>query len=432
MNGKSNALRRFLAPLVVFLLGLIGFGLVSGDRLLNHSRDNHYVYLADSMLHGRLHLEGKPPHRNDWAKYGDKWYVSFPPAPGVLMIPGVAVFGLDFNDRLFTLFFAAAGPALLLLLMQLLVAQQRLDRRPRELFALAILYGFGTVYFFSAVQGSVWYTAHMVGGVLILLYAIFALEAKRPFLAGLCLGLAAACRPTLLMAFPFFIYEALDTKPAEGEESGFLTWLRHALPQLKSRAFLGRMALFVLPVIAVLIGLMAMNWIRFDDPFEFGHKYLQIRWQNRIARWGLFNFHYLARNLTVALALLPWISSEAPYIRISLHGLALWFTTPVLLSVLWPKKRTVLYTVLAITVFALALPNLLYQNSGWIQFGYRFALDFMVFLFLMLALAGRRQGALFFALSAFALAVNLFGAMTFDRHWEYYPAVSTQTYFEPD
>jgi hypothetical protein len=30
--------------------------------------------------------------------------------------------------------------------------------------------------------------------------------------------------------------------------------------------------------------------------------------------------------------------------------------------------------------------DLLYQNSGWVQFGYRFATDYMIVLFVLIAL----------------------------------------------
>jgi hypothetical protein len=62
-----------------------------------------------------------------------------------------------------------------------------------------------------------------------------------------------------------------------------------------------------------------------------------------------------------------------------------------------------------------ALPSLLYQNSGWIQFGYRFSNDFAPFLFAMIAVSGRRLAAPFYALGAAAIAVNGFGAITFQR-----------------
>ena len=80
---------------------------------------------------------------------------------------------------------------------------------------------------------------------------------------------------------------------------------------------------------------------------------------------------------------------------------------------------------------AAALPcmmDLLYQNSGWIQFGYRFSNDFAPFLFVMIALSGRRLLAPFWALGAAAVVVNAFGALTFQRggYEKYYFVDRTQ------
>ena len=176
---------------------------------------------------------------------------------------------------------------------------------------------------------------------------------------------------------------------------------------------------------------MVMNWLRFEDAFEFGHKLLVVRWTGRIVKWGLFHYHYLSKNLTASLTLLPWISGVEPYIQISCHGLALWFTTPVLLYVLWPQNRTRFYTALILTTLTIAIPNLLYQNTGWVQFGYRFALDYMPFLIVMLAISGRKFTKLFYALCIFAVIVNLFGAITFDRIRAFSPRANT-AFFQPD
>ena len=59
-------------PVIVYVFGFIIFCAFSAERLLEHSSDNHYVHLANGMLHGRLHIEGAPPHFNDWAKYYQK------------------------------------------------------------------------------------------------------------------------------------------------------------------------------------------------------------------------------------------------------------------------------------------------------------------------------------------------------------------------
>ena len=61
------------------------------------------------------------------------------------------------------------------------------------------------------------------------------------------------------------------------------------------------------------------------------------------------------------------------------------------------------------------MPSLLYMNSGWVQFGYRFALDYMVFLIMLIAIGGRPFGRVAKTLIVIGIAINLFGAITFDR-----------------
>ena len=59
--------------------------------------------------------------------------------------------------------------------------------------------------------------------------------------------------------------------------------------------------------------------------------------------------------------------------------------------------------------------NLLYQNSGWFQFGYRFSNDYAILLFVMLAIGVRRLGYRFWIAAIWALAWNLVGAVSFER-----------------
>ena len=60
--------------------------------------------------------------------------------------------------------------------------------------------------------------------------------------------------------------------------------------------------------------------------------------------------------------------------------------------------------------------NLLYQNSGWFQFGYRFSNDYAVLLFVMLASAVRRMGRAFWVAAVWAIALEPRSARsTFER-----------------
>ncbi len=105
----------------------------------------------------------------------------------------------------------------------------------------------------------------------------------------------------------------------------------------------------------------------------FGHEYLNIAWKERVERWGLFNYHFLSRNLAASLVLLPKIFVTYPFVQYSRHGMS---HLPDLAE-RWPgcsagaspaRSRRALW----ITILAAALPSLLYQNSGYQQFGYRF------------------------------------------------------------
>ena len=73
-----------------------------------------------------------------------------------------------------------------------------------------------------------------------------------------------------------------------------------------------------------------------------------------------------------------------------------------------------------ITVACVAVPTFFYQNSGWVQFGYRFSLDYTPFLILLLAVGGRPLDRVARALIVVGVAVNLFGAWSFARRPEYY------------
>ena len=419
-------------PLLVFAVAATVYVLILGPELsMTPTRDGHFVHLADSYLHGQLHVRGaRPPTYNDWARYEGRWYVTFPPFPAVLLLPAVALFGVAVWDRLFWALFAALGPMALWLLLERLRVSGRSTRTVRENLLLTALFGFGSVYFFCAVQGSVWFAAHVVASVLLCLFLLFAIDVRRPLLAGLCLALSFMTRPTTSLLAGIFAIELLR---AELVQFGWTGAVADLLRRPRLTRVLRRGALFSAPLLLALVATLWLNYVRFDDPFVYGHEYLTIRWRPRIERYGLFAYHYLGRNLGVFLASLPWTLPDAPYVRVSRHGLALWFTTPLLIMLLWPRREMRWYRAVAVCVGAVALLDLCYQNSGWIQFGYRFALDYLVVLFALLAVGGQRLGKGAMVATLFAFVVNSFGAITFDRMPQFYDNDPSQrVIFQPD
>jgi hypothetical protein len=441
--------RAFVILYLVFAGAYLG---ASGNRLRAHSMYNHYVYLAEGFLHGRLALVGQPPNENDWAKvdvfklkdgrelrgtYGSRTggpadrfyplrgpsvtvpeteiasrssirYVSFPPFPAVLMVPFVAIWGLLFNDVLFTALWAALNPALLFLLLRALVRRGLSRRSVSDDLWLTALFGVGSVYYFCSVIGQVWFTGLVIAVTLSIGYVWASLDAERPALAGLFVGLGFATRPPLLVV-PLFLCEAVRV-------SGGWRALRTSLGW---RSLAPRLVRFAVPIAAIGGVLAWLNWARFGNPFEFGHRFLNVQWQERIARYGLFNYHFLSRNLAAALVLLPRIMTRAPFVKVSQHGMSLLVTSPNLAYTVMPQERNHLTRPLWLTIAAVAIPSLLYQNSGYVQFGYRFSLDYMIYFMVLLAIGNRRFTRLFKALVVVAFGINLFLAITFDRYMEF-------------
>jgi hypothetical protein len=440
---RSERGRSWLWALGCYAGLLLVYALVAGrSRLTDHTTFNHFALLADAWLHGRLDLGGPPPDYaggNDFAEYAGKWFVPFPALPAALLVPMVYFAGgaERVRDGQFFLWLAPVGPIVLFLALEKLRQLGRSNRSRWQNLALSLGFALGSVYFFTAVQGSVWFAAHVVAVAFAAGYLLVSIGGARPLWAGLLLGLAYWARAPLLFGAPFFLCEAWlacrrDNPPVAAESPQASSWSRllAALRATDWRRFIPRCALFALPLAASFGLSLLHNWARFGDPFDVGYRHLQIAWQGRIEKWGLFDYHYLAKNLCVVLTSLPWVD---PF-RINMHGLALWVTTPVFLYLLWPRQARPGFVGLLLTAASIGLPALFYQNTGWMQFGYRFSNDYSVFLFAALALSRPRLGPGFWVLSAWALAVNTFGAVTFDRAQYahlYYQQASQETLYQP-
>jgi hypothetical protein len=265
--------------------------------------------------------------------------------------------------------------------------------------------------------------------VLTAAYLLFAFGAERPLLAGLCLALGFATRTPLLLAAPLFVLEAVRETGVAAPRGAPL------LARYDVRRLAKLLASFSLPLAAVLALSLWYNAARFDSALEPGYRYLSVAWASRIAKWGLFDYHYLAKNLGVMLTSLPWLPADDGPLQVNAHGLALWVTTPMYLWLLVARRWTPLSRELLLCVALVALPTLFYQNTGWVQFGYRFSNDYAPLLFVLLALVGPPLRGSFMVASAFAVVVNFFGALTFGRpeHARFYVIEPTQkVLYQPD
>ena len=350
--------------------------------------------------------------------------VSFPPLPAIILMPLVKIWGFNTNDVLITLLFAVASVVLFALWLERLARQRLIATSPGDRLWLAALFAFGTVTWYCSIRGQVWFTALVMGLTLHLFAVWFGQGARRPFVAGLMLGLGVATRTPLLFASIFVPLEALfpDGRPC---------WSG-------GRAVVGRaianVLWFALPMAIVGAGLAWFNWVRWENPLEFGHLYLLEGTRVPTREHGLFNSVFLNGNLSAAITNMPRFAFGDPYILVTRHGLGLLASTPALLAMFGTKRlpdemavdpdlqsqRKGLHRNLLLTLAAVMVPGLLYQNDGWQQFAYRFSMDFLPLLMGVFALRVQRLSPMTKALIVIAIVVQGFGAITFGRAEQFY------------
>ncbi len=429
-----NAVRQWLSAhrveVALFLIAFAVLSSFSSQRFLRQSAAPHFIYQAQSWLDGRLDVDPQVlPNLEDWACVrvvnghkvrcegrplpSDRWFVSFPSFPAVAMLPFVALHGYQFNDTSFGVVVGALAVALFYSLLRFLAKQGETERNRDDNVVLSLVLAFGTLFFYCAIRGEVWFSAQVMGVALTCLYVRTSVKARRPVLAGVFFSMAVLTRTPLVFAGLFFVLEALCPGPDRLAQLKALpaTWR----PALRKLVLFGAGA-------APLAGLAAAyNAYRFGKLGEFGHSYL---YNNRvnvdIDRFGLFNIEYLSRNLQAAFLKLPQVSLSPLRLSYDPHGLTLLLTLPLLVFLLVPRTRPRLHWPLWLTVAVCALPGLFYQNTGYMQFGFRFSLDYTPYLLLLFAIGGwslRNRSVV--AVLALGVLVNFWGAVAFRGYTEF-------------
>lgn len=250
---------------------------------------------------------------------------------------------------------------------------------------LTFLFGFGTVYYSAVILGTIWFFAHVVAIIFVLLSLIEFFGKKRGFLIGLCLGLAALSRQATILGILFFLL---------------------LLPK-KQNFYL------LLGLVPPLLFQAIFNYLRFGNPLESG--YLLQNWYSSvqaddIAKYSFFNPAYLPKHLYIMFFKGPEFINEFPYLKPDPQGMAILLTTPAfLIAFLAPiKEKIVKFSFLA--TFAIIIPAVFYTATGWVQFGYRYTLDFLPFLFIPLALAYSQKPTLAKTFLIFiSILINILG-----------------------
>jgi len=361
----------------------------------------YFNHLADAFLHGQLYL-AQPPNNHDLTEYQGHWYVPFPPLPALLMLPWVALAGLPtVQTVLFCAIFGALNVTFVYALLQALSQRGWTKLSVTDNLWLTGLFGLGSVHWYMATLGSVWFVAQICTVTFVVLAVWSTVANGSPWLAGLALGLAMVGRPNVALTWPLLLgIAALQGRAKEGQIawSGLVKWaIASAIPMLLAVA-----------------GLLLYNNARFGNPLDFGYLSENVadRLKEPLRIYGQFNLHYAAKNFWSMWLAGPQWDAKLNFWKPDPEGMSLFMTTPALLYLGRARRASPLTLGGWLAFILLMIPLLLYYNTGWYQFGYRFSLDFMVPVIVLLAVAaGERVTGSMRTLILVGVLVNLYGLL---------------------
>ncbi len=343
---------------------------------------DQYSLFADALIHGHLSLPQRPPHL-EMAEYQGRAYFTNPPTPTMLLLPFI---WLGEHEPLRTWLtklnggwsfpFGAyqTGMSITLGAINVALARIALGRVPVSRRAAnwgAILFGFGSIAWYHATIGSVWYLAQIVHATAMWLLVIEWLGKARPMLLGLWLACAFWSRMETLIAAPFLFVTLYDKV--------FYPRFDELIPRPK----VGWFAKFAFPLLVVIVLEFTYNYVRYGMFENYGYRMLIEKPEVRgMFPYGLFSIHYFWNHVQVMFQSVPIMETDFPWVMPKLSGTAIWITTPAFVWAFFaPWDRLTAACWIGITLFIAVLFQ--HCGTGMTQVGYRFAMDFYALLMIL-------------------------------------------------
>lgn len=333
---------------------------------IKRNNEKHFSILANQFNKRHLAIPGIDVPSIDIADYNATYYLFYGPIPSIVLMPFVYFWGKDFPQVYLGIF------SMVLSFIAIWLLSRRFKFDPIDSLWLGMFFVFSTVLFGVGIINLSAYQVQATGTPLILfaLYAYF--SKKSTLLIGLFIALAVMTRFTLFLALIFFFIEFLY-----------------------KRLSIKQFAYILIPVIIAGIILGAYNYRRFHSVTETGYRYnntLNSYPLSSNLKSGFISPEHIPANLYSFLLMPPeplfkeggGFVLKFPYLKANPWGMALWFTSPLFLLLLYRFKKGKYTLSAAITCIVFAIPSFLYYGIGFAQYGYRYALDFLPFLFLIL------------------------------------------------
>jgi hypothetical protein len=464
---------------IILIIGLcLAVGLIY--FFSNPKPQNYYDYtfrVADNILRGQIAFKEKPPSwLNEFVPFEGNWYSVFPLGSVVTMMPFalLKVFGLI---RDMPAAYISALTAGFIMLFLLLIAR-RYDYGSDKQILLSAAIVFGSWMWVNETMAGAWQLAlgfAMLGELGAIYFTVFN---RKPFLAGLFFAMAFGNRTEVLLTAPIFMFLLLrdsrfkiqdsgfkiqdsrfriqdsrfriqDSETAEIEpritakkktkhkkkgkssagkqvNQSFFQTLKSEFESIKSgilnleSGMLNRLAAFCAIPFVLGVSTLIYNYVRFHSFGDFGYAripgVLDEPWYNH----GIFSVWYIPGQAEEMLWK-PW-ETRAGFPYLVPNGFSssiLWSSPFVLLALKFGARDKILKHMSWIAVIPMLFVLWMHGNSGGWQFGYRYAMVLLPWLFvILLENSPKKITPLEWAAYAFSFVINAFALYLF--HWSEY------------
>ena len=376
--------------------------------LSNPKPQFYYDYtfrIAGKLLNGAFGLSGQPPsHLNEFVPLGGAWYSVFPLGSVLTMIPAALLRATGvIEDMPAALIVALLAAGIMFLLLKI---GSRYEMPPGRAILTALGIMFGTWMWTNLTFGGAWQLAlgfAMLGELGAIYFTVYE---KRPLLAGAFFALGFGNRTEVLLTAPVLMYLLDRGSDKADSEPSLAAWKPAVRP----------IAMFCVVPFVLGVATLFYNYARFGSPFDFGYARIPGVLQEPWYEHGIFSVWYIPRQAWEMLWR-PWEFRDAfPYLMPNPFSSSILWSSPFILFALrfGAKDKILKYA----AWFAIALMSVLlwmHGNSGGWQFGYRYWIVCLPWLFVILMEnAPKKISRLEWATYSLSFAANAYATWLFN------------------
>ncbi len=388
----------------------------------NPNPQNYYDYtfrVADNFLHGVVGFTEKPPrHLNEFVPFNENWYSVFPLGSVLTMIP-FAFFKFIGAIKTMPAALISALTASAIAWFLFRISEKYEQTIEKKLLLIAGIL-FGTWMWTNETMGGAWQLAlgFAMFGELGAIY--FTVYNRRPILAGLFFALAFGNRTEVILTAPILMF--LLWRDFRFQIPDFAVETSNSITEnwnLKSKIWISLAKFCIVPFILG-ISTLCYNYVRFESFTDFGYARIPGVLDEPWYQYGIFSIWYIPDQAYQMLFKLWESRTTFPYLVPDGFSASILWSSPFLLFIFrFGAHDKILKYTSWIAIILLTFLLWLHGNAGGWQFGYRYAMVLLPWIFVIL-LENSPKKITPIEWAAYVISIILNAYATYLFHWTNY------------